>query len=309
MRQTAVTKNDLLACLFAGREDNSPPFMDAQTQSTDVSLRILEWLHARRKLLVIGVVAAAVLGLAFGFMAWKKAQDETDANAQIFAVPVEGGMRSMPVSPQPLLEVAREYPGTVAGEYAQLLAADLLFNLGKYPEAGQQFSEYIDNHPESALIPQAKVGVAASLEAQGKTSEAITKYHELVMMYPSEMNIVSPAKLTLARLYDEDNKPELAFNLYVELTRLLNQNPYDPWASEARERAQLLVAKHPELLKSQASAAPSSAPPGFSVSEPAQAADSAAPAPPSSPAATPLDNKGPKLLTIPGASSNSTGKP
>jgi predicted negative regulator of RcsB-dependent stress response len=248
--------------------------MDAQTQSTDVYIRVLGWLHARRKPLVIGVVVVAVIGAVWGFMAWKKAQDETDANAQIFAVPIGGGPRSAPASPQPLLEVAREYPGTPAGEYAQLLAADILFNEGKYPEAGQQFSEFVDNHAESALVPEAKVGVAASLEAQGKISEAITKYHEIIVMYPSEMNIVSPAKLTLARLYDEDNKPELAFNFYVELTRLLNQNPYDPWAAEARERAQLLVAKHPELLKSQASAAPSSAPPGFSVSEATKAAGS-----------------------------------
>jgi predicted negative regulator of RcsB-dependent stress response len=269
--------------------------MDAQSQSTDVYIKVLGWLHARRKPLVIGVVVAAVIGVVWGFMAWKKAQDETEANAQIFAVPIGGNLRSAPASPQPLLEVAKEYPGTAAGEYAQLLAADILFNQGKYPEAGQQFSEFADNHPESALVPEAKVGVAASLEAQGKTSEAITKYHDLILMYPSELNIVSPAKLTLARLYEEDNKPELAFNNYAELARLLNQNPYDPWGAEARERAQLLVGKYPELLKSQTSAAPSGSPTGFSVSDAVKAA--------------PTDNQGPNLLTIPGASSNSTGKP
>jgi hypothetical protein len=55
------------------------------------------------------------------------------------------------------------------------------------------------------------------------------------------MNIVSPAKLTLARLYDEDNQAAAGLQLLCELARLLNQNPYDPWAAEARERAQLLV--------------------------------------------------------------------
>jgi tetratricopeptide (TPR) repeat protein len=206
------------------------------------------------------------------------------------------------------LEVAQEYPGTAAGEYAQLLAADLLFNQAKYPEASQQFSDFIDNHPESTLVPQAKVGVAASLEAQGKTADAIAKYHDIIVMYPSEMSIVSPAKLTLARLYEEDNKPELAFNYYAELTRLLSQNPYDPWGAEARERAQLLVAKHPELLKSQTSAAPSGATPGFSVSDAAKAADSQRAAPAPQPSA-PAGHQAPGLLTMPGVSSNSTGKP
>ena len=283
--------------------------MDAQTQTTDGYIRVLAWLHARRKPLVIGGVAAAVIGLVWGFMAWKKAQDETDANAQIFAIPIEGGPRSAPPSPLPLLDLAKEYPGTAAGEYAQLLAADLLFNQGKYPEAGRQFADFVDNHPDSSLVPEASVGVAASLEAQGKTPEAINKYHDIIVTYPSELSIVSPAKLTLGRLYQEDGKPQLAFNYYVELARMLSQNPYDPWASEARERAQLLAAKYPELLKSQTSAAPSAAAPGFSISEATKAAGSAAPAPPPSKPAAPANNQIPKLLTIPGPSSNSTRKP
>jgi tetratricopeptide (TPR) repeat protein len=305
-------KISLFACLFSECEDNAPPFMDAQTQSTDVYMKVLGWLHARRKPLVIGLVAVVVIAAVWGFMSWRKTQNETEANAQMFAVPVGAAPRSAaPPSAQPLLEVAREYSGTTAAAYSQLLAADILFNQGKYPEAGQQFSEFIDNNPESALIPEAKVGVAAALEAQGKIPEAITKYHDIIVMYPSEMNIVSPAKLTLARLYDEDNKPELAFNYYAELARLLNQNPYDPWASEARERAQLLVAKHPELLKNQTSAAPTGSPAtGFSVSDAAAAAGGkpAAPTPPPSQPAAP-DNQAPKLLTIPSAPSNSTGKP
>jgi tetratricopeptide (TPR) repeat protein len=286
--------------------------MEAQTQSADVYMKVLGWLHARRKPLLIGVIVVAVIGVVWGFMAWRKTQNETEANAQMFAVPVGGNPRAAaPVSAQPLLEVAREYLGTAAGEYSQLLAANILFNQGKYPEASQQFSEFIDNNPESSLVPEAKVGVAASLEAQGKLSEAISKYHDIIVMYPSEMSIVSPAKLTLARLYDEDNKPELAFNYYAELARLLNQNPYDPWASEARERAQLLVAKHPELIKNQTSAAPSGAPTGFSVSEASKAAGSkpATTAPPPSQSAAPTDNQGPKLLTIPGPSTNSSAKP
>lgn len=283
--------------------------MDAQTESSDVYMKLLAWLHANRKRLLIGVVVVALIGAVWGFMSWSKAEHETDANAELFAARIDSGVRSAPASPEKLLEVAKEYPSTEAGEYAQLLAANLLFDQGKYPEAGQQFSDFIDNHAESALVPQAKVGIAACLEAEGKTADAIAKYHDLVVMYPSEMNIVSPAKLTLARLYDADNKPELAFNYYAELARLLNQNPYDPWGSEARERARLLVSKHPELLKNQASAGPSEAPAsGFSVSG-TGGGETAKPAPPPSKPATPSENPAPKLLNMPGPSTNSTGKP
>ena len=282
--------------------------MDAETDSSDLYLKMLAWLHANRKPLIVAVVVVAAIALVWGFMAWEKTQHETDANAELFTVSIDSNVRSVPVSPQKLLEVAKEYPSTDAGEYAQLLAANSLFNEAKYPEALQQFSEFIDNHAESTLVPQAKVGVAACFEAEGKTSDAITKYHDLVVMYPSDLNIVSPAKLTLARLYDADNKPELAFNYYAELARMLPQNPYDPWASEARERSQMLVAKHPELLKSQTAAAPGSAPTGFSVSS-GTGGETATPAPPAAKPVAPSGNPNPNLINIPSGSTNSTGKP
>ena len=288
-----------------------------QTQSSDWDIKILEWLHARRRPLLIGAVTVAVLGLAWAVISWKKAQDESDANAQFCSVPPEDVVRLGPASPAPLLEVAKEYPGTPAGEHARLLAAEELFGQASYAEAFKQFSDFINNYPDSPLIPQAKVGVAACLEAQGKTSEAISKYHEIVLGYPSEMSIVSPAKLTMARLYEELNQPQQALTFYAELARLAARNPYDPWASEARERAQLLVSKHPELLKSLNSAAPGGSTGEFPVSgaprppggAPAmRPAANARPATKASPAATSA-NQGLKLLTMPGVSSNSTAKP
>jgi tetratricopeptide (TPR) repeat protein len=266
----------------------------------------LEWLHARRRPLVIGAVIVAVIGLAWGIFSWKKAQNESDANAQLCAVSPEGTRMGL-VSSAPLLEVAKEYPGTAAGEHARLLAAEELFTQGDYPDAGKQFSDFVNNYPDSALLPQAKVGIAACLEAGGKTTEAIAKYHEIVLSYPSEMSIISPAKLTLARLHEEVNQPQEALGLYAELARMAARNPYDPWAAEARERAQLLVSKHPELMKTLAGAAENGSPEQLSIPGAAKApAANARPAPKASQA--PSSKQAVKLLTMPGVSSNSAGK-
>jgi TolA-binding protein len=291
--------------------------MDGETQSTDLYIRTMEWLHARRKPLLIAVIVLVVLGLVWAVMAWKKSQDNTDANAQFFAIPNLGMMRTGAVPTAPLLEVANEYPGTAAGEHARLLVAEDLFTEGKYPDAYKQFSDFVAAYPDSALVPQAKVGIAACLEAEGKVTDAISKYHEIVLSYPTEMSIVSPAKLTLARLYEEVNQPQQSLSYYAELARMLKQNPYDPWASEAQERAQLLLSKHPELLKSLSSAAPGSAPAGFSLDEMGHQNDgkagtpalNAKPAPKASQPKEPSGNGGMKLLTIPGTSSNSPAKP
>jgi TolA-binding protein len=280
-------------------------FMDAQTptQSTDLYLKTVQWVHERRKPLMIGGIAVVVLGLVWAYSAWTKAKNETDANEQFFATPL--GVQASAVSPTPLLNVASAYPSTAAGEHARILAAQELFTSGKYPEASQQFSDFINNYPDSALIPQAKIGAAACLVAEGKTTEAIAKYHDIILTYPSEMNILSPAKLTLARLYEDSNQLQQAMTYYVELARV--QNPNDPWVAEARERAQLLASKHPELMKAMTSSAPTSAPSGFSLSDSTKP-PAGNPAPKPAPPQAPTGNPGPKLLTTPGAP-NSTGKP
>jgi tetratricopeptide (TPR) repeat protein len=282
--------------------------MDAETQS-DSYVKIMEWVHARRKPLLIGAIVVVVAGLACAVVSWKKDQDASDANAQFFAAPNEGMARGGPVSAAPLLEVAREYPSTPAGEHALALGAEELFTEGKYPEAYQHFSDFVATYPDSPLIPEAKLGIAASLEAQGKIQDAITKYHEIILAYPSEPSLVSPAKLTLARLYEEGGQAQQALSYYAELARMIQQNPYDPWAAEAQERAQLLLYKHPELMKAMTSAAAPPAPSsGFTLpatpGKPAGAVPPAAPAPKTAPAPNGL-----QLLKMPAGSSNGTGKP
>jgi predicted negative regulator of RcsB-dependent stress response len=251
-------------------------------QSTERYLKLLAWLHTNRKKLMIGGGVAAVIALIAGIMAWQKSAAESNANARLFSVPLATfrGSRLTPAQAGPFLDVAKQYPDTSAGEYAALLGAEALFTGGKYPEAHQEFSKFIDQYPESALLAQAKMGLAASLEGEGKISQAAQKYQEILSAYPAEANIVSPVKLTLARLDEAQNKPEQALTYYEELARI--NNPYDPWAGEARERGQLLLAKHPELRKAPPGATgnpfAASRPASLNLSPPPQATKAPAPA-------------------------------
>jgi tetratricopeptide (TPR) repeat protein len=180
----------------------------------------------------------------------------------------------------------------------------------KYPEAQQDFAKFLAQYPDSQLVPEARLGVAASIEAQGNTKEAVQKYQELVNAFPGETHISSPARLTLARLYEQENQPQLALGLYSQLAQ--SQNPYDPWAAEARERGQLLLAKHPELRKAEAPPGPAATTTPFSLPPPAARSSTAAPAKAPSaakPAPAPTGAKsGPNFLQLPSSSSNSTPK-
>lgn len=224
--------------------------MEAEsTQTTETYLKLAAWVHANRKVLIIGAGVAAAVAIAIGVVTWQKNAAETNADQSLMSQPlvVVEGNRITPAPASSFLDMAKEHADTAAGGYAELLGAKALFLDGKYPEAHQEFSKFIESNPDSPLMAQAKVGLAACLEAEGKFQEAAQQYQEIIVSYPTEASVVSPAKLTLARLDEQLNRPEQALSYYEDLARI--NNPYDPWAAEARERGAILLAKHPELRK------------------------------------------------------------
>lgn len=220
-----------------------------QPESTKESLDIdsfIAWLHYNRKPVAIGGAIVVLVLVAFALYNWKKNQNEQNANSALFALPslVGASGRSAEVRAEEFQKIASEYPNSRVASRAELIAAGVLFTDGKYAEAEKQFAKFLNEHETSPLRSQAAMGVAASLEAQNKVSEAVSKYQELITKYPGE-NVAQPAKLTLARLLETQNKPEESLKLYEELTR--SNNPYDPWAAEARERHEQLLQKFPNL--------------------------------------------------------------
>lgn len=205
------------------------------------------WLHTNRKRVVAGAMVVAVIAAIVGVVMWNSNQKEAGANRALFAVPsvLNQTPPGDPASARALLAISQEDSGTSAGTAAQLLAARELFVGGKYAEAQREFSKFVASHSGHPLLPQANVGIAASMEAQGKISDAEQQYKKISALYSTDPNIILPVKLTLARLSEAENKPDQAVQLYKELASINDRN--DPWVVEAYERLRLLVAKHPEL--------------------------------------------------------------
>ena len=205
------------------------------------------WLHTNRKRVVAGAIVVVVIAGIAGVVVWNSNQKEASANQALFAVPsvLDQTPPGDASSAKALLAISQDDSGTSAGTAAQLLGARELFLGGKYAEAQQEFSKFVASHSGHPLLPQANVGIAASLEAQGKISDAMQQYKKISALYSTDPNIILPVKLTLARLSEAENKPDEAVQLYKELASL--NDPNDPWVAEAYERLRLLVAKHPEL--------------------------------------------------------------
>jgi predicted negative regulator of RcsB-dependent stress response len=204
------------------------------------------WLHTNRKRVLAGAIVVALISAIVGFVMWSNNQKEAGANQALFGNPaILGAPPGDPAAATALLAVSQNFAGTSAAAAADLLAARELFLGGKYPEAQQEFMNFVAAHPNHPLVPQASVAIAACMEAQGKIPDAVAQYKKVNSQYSSSPNIVIPVKLTLGRLSEADNKPDQAVGFYKELLSI--QDPNDPWVVEASERLRLLVSKHPEL--------------------------------------------------------------
>jgi tetratricopeptide (TPR) repeat protein len=149
-----------------------------------------------------------------------------------------------------LLALGGQFPGTAAGQQARLIAAGQLFVSGKYAEAQTEFSTFEEQNPNSEFLGVALIGVAATLEAQGKDAEAVKAYDRAILGGGDGFAV--QARLAKARLL-ESSSPVVALGLIDEVLKSTAASVVGEQAATARTR---LIQKHPEL----ATTAPTNAP-------------------------------------------------
>ncbi|HXG49503.1 MAG TPA: tetratricopeptide repeat protein [Methylomirabilota bacterium] len=220
--------------------------MQQESSESSAILSLLAWIEVNKKKLGIIAIASVAVILAIVVIVNYRNQAETRASEALSEIKLPlGASAEVPAGlVESLLAVARDHQGTKAAARALLLAGGYLYAEKKYAEAHQQFTRVIQDYSESEWIPQAMLGSAASLEAQGKTAEAVAEYDKLRKRF-SNHAVTDEAKMALARLYEAD-KPEEAYKLYDELAKA---NPTSGLGAEAGLRKEELKDKRPELAK------------------------------------------------------------
>lgn len=217
--------------------------MHSDALGSDGFFKVVAWLEANKRQVLLGTGTAIVVGLIIYFIIWQRTEKQTAAGEAFSkALAAQINSPSGKSDPAEFLKVANAYPGSKAAERALLMAAASLYAEGKYAEAQAQFEKFTREHPSSPLTAQALLGIASSLEAQGRTDQALNAYKSLVERYPGE-NVVPQAKFALGRTYEAQNKPELARNMYEDLAR----DNLGTLAQEAGMRLEELKLKYPNL--------------------------------------------------------------
>jgi tetratricopeptide (TPR) repeat protein len=208
--------------------------------------KIWTWFESNKKPAFYGAVGLAAAGLVIWFLVWQKGEKQVaagEALSNVAAGQIEG-ITSRSGLAQAYLKVAADFPETSAGARALLMAGGTFFTEGNYSEAQTQFERFMREYPGTPpLRSDALLGIASSLDVQGKTDQAVNAYKDLIARHPNDV-VIPQAKFNLAMIYEAQNKPELARDLYEQVERAA---PFTSFGNEAGMRLEELITKHPSL--------------------------------------------------------------
>jgi predicted negative regulator of RcsB-dependent stress response len=223
--------------------------MQAQDSTTLFLFKLWPWVEANKNRL-IGGAAIAVVGI---FIIWflvsqREAKEIAAGQALTQAV-----LSSDRLSADPYLKIAEQYPGTMAGQRALMQGAAALFDAGKFTDAQAQFQKYLDANSAGEFSGEAMLGVASSLDAQGKTDLAVGAYQK-VISNASDAVVVSAAKFALARIEESQGRFNDAMVLYQDVA---SAEPGGSLGSEAAMHLMELRSKQTVAAPAATQAAPS----------------------------------------------------
>jgi len=210
--------------------------MQSQDATTVLLFRFWPWIEANKNKLIVGIVAIIAAGFLFYYFSWQHGQKEIAAGRAL----TQAEVSATGVEPDVYLNIAAEYPGTIAAQRALLRGAATLFAADRFSDAQVQFQKYLDAYPDDVFSPQATLGVAASLEAQGELDLAASVYQRAANT--ADATTVSAAKFAIARIDEQQGKFTEAIGLYTDVARA---NPSGTLGSEAELRVMELKSKLP----------------------------------------------------------------
>ena len=210
-------------------------------------ISLMAWIEVNKKRLMIGGAIALVVIAVVSIVVQQQARKEVTASEALsdIRVPYTAGAAADPETANALFKMAQAHKGTRAAARALLISGSILFSERNYDEAQKRYNLLLQEYPGNPWAADGTFGIAVSLEAQGKSAEALAKYEDVRKRFASS-TVINDTKLAIARLYEASNKAEDAFKLYEEVA---TAGANTTLGTEAKFRQEELLRLRPELAK------------------------------------------------------------
>lgn len=212
-------------------------------------IEVLAWIEVNKKRIAVGVIALGLVIGAIVLYSYFRDQAEAAASAALVKLqqPSSAGAEASAPTAAAFDQIAAQHSGTAAAARALLLAGETLFRERQFEAALTRFQSAASALRDPSLQALAALGVAASLDGAGKTNEAFAAYQDITLRHGSSP-VASQAKLALAGIYEQRGDNAQALRVYNELTNTVTT----AWATEALGRREILVARYPGLVSTNA---------------------------------------------------------
>jgi predicted negative regulator of RcsB-dependent stress response len=238
--------------------------METQEGPAEFVIKMWPWLEANKVRLICAGAALLAIGAVYSLISWQHEQTETSAGEAFTQLLTTAPAGDAAQSAAGYEQLAAKYAGTGAGARAQLQAASILFDAGRYPEAQAQFQKFLNGHSQGELAATAELGLGASLEMQaGKQDEAFNAYQKLTTDFAMSTSVIA-AEFALGRISEKQNRLEAAESYYDQAARSGGQMG-GTLAQEAQGRMLALKARLAATSKSSASKVSTSTAPTSSI--------------------------------------------
>jgi TolA-binding protein len=179
--------------------------------------KTVDFINKNSKAVTIGFIALMAIIVLFMLMARSKQTAELKASEQLARANTEISQNNITQAIDILLNMVDNYSGTKSAEDGMYLLAYTYYQKGEYEKAQSNFEKYLDDYGDNELLTSsAYSGLAASLEQQGKFSEAAQWYEKGATKFPEHFN--APQQwMDAGRCYSLANRNDKAKVCYEAL--------------------------------------------------------------------------------------------
>ena len=156
--------------------------------------------------ILLGVTLLILAAIGFGYYESYQARNAAAASALLDGAKTEADYQ----------KVIATYPGSNAAANASLLLGRAKYNAKDYAGAAQVWQDFAAKFPHHSLVPDALIGEAGALEAQGKPDAARAMYQRVATSYQS--SFAAPlARISEATLLLSQRKTDEAKHVYEDV--------------------------------------------------------------------------------------------